>query len=278
MSIASSTTLWYVSRGTGVVTLLLLTASVLLGIVTSYRWSSPAWPRFVVEFVHRNVSLLVVAFLAAHVVTVIGDSYAPIGWKDALIPFLSPYRRLWLGLGTVAADILLALVVTSLLRHRVGFKTWRIVHWFAYLCWPLAVVHGLGTGSDAKLGIVLVITAVCVLSVVVAGALRLVAALPAHTLARRAGLAASAFAPVVLVRVDGLRPARRGLGASRRNPRERVAPGVCAARGRGGPRNSRRGKRGFHDLDRRHPVGRVPGVRLGHVPPKLPPTPTGVSW
>ena len=90
-------------------------------------------------------------------------------------------------------------MVTSLLRHRVGYKTWRIVHWCAYLCWPLAVVHGLATGSDAKLGIVLVITAVCVLSVVVAGALRLVAALPAHTLARRTGLAASAFAPVVLV-------------------------------------------------------------------------------
>jgi Ferric reductase like transmembrane component len=196
--VASSTTLWYLSRGTGIVTLLFLTASVLLGIVTSYRWSSPAWPRFVIEFVHRNVSLLVVVFLALHVVTVVTDSFAPIGWKDAVVPFASPYRRVWLGLGAVACDLVLALVVTSLLRHRIGFRTWRIVHWFAYLCWPVAVVHGLGTGSDARLGVVLAITAVCVTAVLLATSLRLAAGLADHAGARRVGFAAWAFAPVVL--------------------------------------------------------------------------------
>ena len=151
--VGSSTALWYLSRASGIVTLILLTASVLLGIVTSYRWSSPDWPRFVIEFVHRNVSLLVVVFLALHVAAVVTDSFAPIGWKDAVLPFLSPYRPIWLGLGALACDLVLALVITSLLRHRLGFRTWRTVHWFAYLCWPLAVVHGLGTGSDTKLGV-----------------------------------------------------------------------------------------------------------------------------
>ena len=196
--VASSTTLWYLSRATGIVTLVFLTASVLLGIATSYRWSTPAWPRFVIEFVHRNVSLLVVAFLVLHVVTVVVDSFAPIGWKDVLIPFASPYRPIWLGLGTVACDLLIALTVTSLLRHRIGFRTWRLVHWFAYLCWPLAVVHGLGTGSDAKLGVALVITAICVVAVVVATAMRITSGLADRPGTRRAGFALWAAAPIIL--------------------------------------------------------------------------------
>ena len=117
---------WYVAA-TGVVTLGFLTASVLLGILTSFRWSSPRWPRFVVEFVHRNVSLLVLVFLAIHVVTVVADSFAPIRWIDVVVPFVSAYRPFWLGLGAVAVDLLIALVVTSLLRHRIGFTTWRFV-------------------------------------------------------------------------------------------------------------------------------------------------------
>lgn len=196
--VASSTTLWYLSRATGIATLVFLTVSVLIGIVTSYRWSSPEWPRFVIEFVHRNVSLLVVAFLALHVVTVISDSFAPIGWKDALIPFASPYRPIWLGLGTVAFDLLLALTITSLLRHRIGFRTWRVVHWLAYLCWPVAVVHGLGTGSDTKLGVALVITAVCVVAVVMATAMRLASGMAGRPGTRRLGFALWAAAPVVL--------------------------------------------------------------------------------
>ncbi|HXY91574.1 MAG TPA: ferric reductase-like transmembrane domain-containing protein, partial [Acidimicrobiia bacterium] len=196
--VASSSTIWYLSRATGVVTLVLLTLSVLLGIVTSYRWSSPEWPRFVIEFVHRNVSLLVVAFLALHVTTVVADAYAPIGWKDAVVPFASPYRPFWLGLGAVGCDLVIALVVTSLLRHRLGFRTWRVVHWLAYVCWPVAVLHGLGTGTDTKVGVVLVITALCVVAVLAAALLRLVTALADRPAARTVGLAAWGLAPVAL--------------------------------------------------------------------------------
>jgi len=197
--LAAGSITWYVSRATGVVSLAFLTASILLGILTSFRWSSPNWPRFVVEFVHRNVSLLIVVFVVAHVIVVVADSFAPIGVLDVFVPFISAYRPIWLGFGAVAFDLLIALVVTSLLRHRLGYKTWRIVHWFAYLCWPVAVLHGLGTGSDARSGVVLAITAVCVVAVLVAGSLRLGAGLAARPGARVAGLAALAALPVLLV-------------------------------------------------------------------------------
>ena len=177
LALSGGSVAWYVARATGVVTLGFLTASVLLGILTSFRWSSPRWPRFVVEFVHRNVSLLVLVFLAIHVVTVVADSFAPIRWIDVVVPFVSAYRPFWLGLGAVAVDLLIALVVTSLLRHRIGFTTWRFVHWLAYACWPVAVLHGLGTGSDTRTGLVLVFTAACVVSVLVAAGLRVGAGL-----------------------------------------------------------------------------------------------------
>ena len=163
------TTLWYLSRGTGVVALLLLTASVVLGVAGPLR----ARPRVLLAGLHRNIPLLAIAFVAAHVLTTVADGYAPIGVKDGIVPFLSPYRPVWLGLGTVAFDLLLAVVVTSLLRARIGLRGWRAVHWLAYLSWPVAAMHGLGTGTDAKSGWFVVLTAVCTLAVAAAVVLRL---------------------------------------------------------------------------------------------------------
>ena len=163
------TTLWYLSRGTGVVALLLLTASVVLGVAGPLR----ARPRVLLAGLHRNIPLLAIAFVAAHVLTTVADGYAPIGVKDGIFPFLSPYRPVWLGLGTVAFDLLLALVATSLLRARIGLRGWRAVHWLAYLSWPVAAMHGLGTGTDAKSGWFVVLTAVCTLAVAAAVVLRL---------------------------------------------------------------------------------------------------------
>jgi sulfoxide reductase heme-binding subunit YedZ len=145
-------TLWYVTRGTGVVALLLLTASVALGTLSSARWRSNLMPRFVVGGLHRNLTLLAVAFVVVHVVTTVADGFAPIRLIDGLVPFLSPYRAFWLGLGTVAFDLVLALVLTSVVRVRLGYRSWRFVHWFAYAAWPLALLHAFGTGSDARFG------------------------------------------------------------------------------------------------------------------------------
>jgi DMSO/TMAO reductase YedYZ heme-binding membrane subunit len=164
------TTLWYLSRGTGVVSLLLLTAVLVLGVAGSLR----ARPRVLLAGLHRNLPLLAIAFVTAHVLTTVADSYAPIGVKDAILPFLSPYRPVWLGLGTVAFDLLLALVATSLLRARLGLRSWRAVHWLAYVSWPVALVHGLGTGTDGKSSWLLLLTVACTLAVAAAVVLRVV--------------------------------------------------------------------------------------------------------
>lgn len=148
--LASTPALWYLARGSGIVSLGLLTLTMVLGITTSARWATANWPRFVVAGLHRNLSLLSVVFLGLHVTTVVVDGYVPIRWLDAVVPFGSAYRPAWVGLGAIALDMLAAVVVTSLLRVRLGHRAWRAVHWAAYACWPLAVGHGLGVGSDTR--------------------------------------------------------------------------------------------------------------------------------
>ena len=194
--VTSTTPLWYATRATGVVALVLLTASVVLGILVQVRHVSERWPRLVAIGVHRNLSLLVTVFLVLHIGTAELDSFAPVGWFAVLVPFLSAYRPLWLGLGTVAFDLLVAITVTSLLRTRVGYRWWRLVHWFSYACWPLAVVHSLGTGSDARLPVILGLTILCVIAVVAAGVWRLNSGWPSHAGLR---VAAGSFGAIALV-------------------------------------------------------------------------------
>jgi sulfoxide reductase heme-binding subunit YedZ len=165
--------LWYLSRGTGAISLVLLTATVVLGVVDLRQWSSPNVPRFIVDGLHRTVSLLVVVTLAIHIATSVLDPFAPIRLVDAVLPFTSGYRPVWLGLGAVAFDLLVALVITSLLRARLGYRGWRAVHWIAYACWPVALVHGLGTGSDVRGGFVLPLSVACAATVALAVAVRL---------------------------------------------------------------------------------------------------------
>jgi sulfoxide reductase heme-binding subunit YedZ len=159
---STGTAYWYLTRSTGVVALLLLSAVVVLGTLGPMRLgSSPRWPRFAIGTLHRDLSLLVVIVLVIHIATTVLDGFAPIGWLDAVIPFRSSYRPLWLGFGALACDLLLALVFTSLIRVRLGQRRWRAVHWLAYVSWPVAMLHGLGTGSDADQSWMLIFTAIC---------------------------------------------------------------------------------------------------------------------
>jgi sulfoxide reductase heme-binding subunit YedZ len=164
---------WYATRATGVVALVLLTLSIVLGIADVERLQSERWPRFIVDGVHRRVSMLSVVFVLVHIATTVLDGYVPIGWLDAVIPFRSPYRTLWVGFGAVAFDLLLAVIVTSLLRARLGYRSWRAVHWLAYACWPIAVAHSLGTGTDHWRTWNLVIDGACLIAVLSAAAVRL---------------------------------------------------------------------------------------------------------
>jgi sulfoxide reductase heme-binding subunit YedZ len=163
------TALWYTARGTGVVALLLLTATVALGAAGTARLETSRWPRALTAQLHRHLSLLVVAFVAVHVASTVLDPFAPVGWLAVVVPFSSAYRPVWLGLGAVALDLLLAVLITSLLRVRLGYRTWHAVHWLAYASWPVALWHGLGTGTDSRLTPMLGLDAACV--AVVAGAL-----------------------------------------------------------------------------------------------------------
>jgi methionine sulfoxide reductase heme-binding subunit len=166
-------TLWYAARATGLVALLLITATMVWGMLGTARARPRNWPRFTVNLLHRNLSLLTLAFLAVHIGSSVIDRYAGIGWLDAVIPFGSVYKPLWLGLGAVAFDLLVALVVTSLLRARINLRLWRAVHWAAYLCWPVALVHAVGIGTDSRGGWPLFVTLGCVAAVGITGLYRL---------------------------------------------------------------------------------------------------------
>ena len=120
--ITSSTALWYASRATGVVSLVQLTIVVVLGVGVQRQGRLPGLPRFGVVALHRSMSLMSVVFLAIHVGTAIADPYVNIRLVDAVVPFLSSYEPMWLGLGTVAADLIIALIVTSLIRVRLGHR------------------------------------------------------------------------------------------------------------------------------------------------------------
>ncbi|HET9781506.1 MAG TPA: ferric reductase-like transmembrane domain-containing protein [Candidatus Dormibacteraeota bacterium] len=159
---------WYATRGLGASTLLVLTATVVLGILTTTRWSGERTPGFVAVDLHRNLSLLAICLLFAHVITTVLDPFAHISVRDVLIPVGAAYRPIWLGLGVAAFWILVAVAATSLLRDRVGLRAWRIIHWAAYASWPLAFVHALGTGSDARAPWLVALASACASAIIFA--------------------------------------------------------------------------------------------------------------
>lgn len=203
-----ATSLWYLTRATGLVAMVLLSVTVVLGVLCSVDWVSDRWPRFASQALHRNLSLLALAFVVVHVLTTVADGYVPISLLDAIIPFHSPYRTLWVGLGACAFDLLLAVAVTSGLRRRIGFATWRAVHWAAYACWPVALFHGLGSGSDSRLGVIEGIYFLCTAAVLAAVGWRLaLAPAPAgHRLAAAGGAAAVLFGAGLFAVLGPLRP------------------------------------------------------------------------
>ncbi|HYM96359.1 MAG TPA: ferric reductase-like transmembrane domain-containing protein [Candidatus Sulfotelmatobacter sp.] len=179
----SDTLLWYTTRAAGAVSLVLLSTVVVLGILSTLRVQSPSWPRFLTTGLHRNLALLTLVFLGLHIVTAVVDPFTHLGWAAAVIPFSSYYRTFWLGLGTVAFELLLAIVLTSLVRGMIGHGAWRAIHWMTYALWPIAVVHGFGTGTDAWSFWLLFLAGVCVISVSIAAVYRFTStpADPLHT-------------------------------------------------------------------------------------------------
>jgi DMSO/TMAO reductase YedYZ heme-binding membrane subunit len=167
---------WYASRATGAVTLLLFTAVLVLGLVVTRKGRLPGLPGFAVTSLHRNLSLLGLAFIVVHVLTAVLDGYVSIPLASAVIPFASGYERFWLGLGAVALDLIIAMILTSLVRGRLPRRWWRSVHLLAYLSWPVAFAHCLGAGTDLRQGWLLDMAVACALLVLAATTWRLAAA------------------------------------------------------------------------------------------------------
>ncbi len=187
----SSTAFWYASRATGIVALLLLTAVLVLGILVNRQGRLPGLPRFAVTGIHRNLSLLSVAFIAVHVLTAVLDTFVSIPLAAGIVPFASGYERLWLGLGAISLDLMLAMIVTSLLRGRMNRLLWRAIHLLAYLSWPIAFAHSIGSSKDLQQGWMLVMAIGCALIIAAAVIWRL-----AHAAQQvpRAGRVAAVFA------------------------------------------------------------------------------------
>lgn len=169
-----SNALWYAGRGFGVSALVLLSLVMLLGILTRSGRSLPGLPRFAVAALHRTTSLTSVLFVVLHVLTLGLDPYAQLHLIDTVLPFFGTFRPLWQGLGTVASDLIVLLVGSSLLRHRLGLKVWRALHWTAYLFWPVALLHAFGNGTDGHSAWMLAVLGTCVSAVGAAGVWRLV--------------------------------------------------------------------------------------------------------
>lgn len=190
--------LWYASRAGGTLALILLTASVVLGIAAGGRVVPRSIGRFEIGLLHRDLALLTLVFLAVHVVTAVLDPFVQLGWAVSVVPFEASYRPLWLGLGTVALDLLLVVLVTSALRQRLGVRRWKVVHWLTYAAWPLALFHGVGTGTDTRLTLQLWLYAGCLASVVGAVWWRLAKAGPGRGAGRLVAAVAVAAIPVAL--------------------------------------------------------------------------------
>jgi len=187
----SDEALWYLNRATGIVLLVLMTGAIVLGVVVRRRGRLPGLPRFGVAGLHRNVALLSVVLLVAHVLSAVVDSYVEIGLVDAVVPFLSGYRPLAAGLGTLALDLIVLVVVTSLLRGRLPLGLLRWVHRLSWIMWPVALGHGISAGSDLASGWGLVLVLACAVATVVTAA---VAYLDRHSLPPSGERAAAALA------------------------------------------------------------------------------------
>jgi predicted ferric reductase len=170
----AAATYGYLNRSTGAVALVLLTIVVVLGVLNVSHLTTPRWPGFVIYRLHRGVALLAVCFVTLHVLSTVLNGYAPISLLYAVVPIHSAYRTVWLGVGAVGFDLIVAVLVTSLLRARLGYRAWRAIHWLTYACWAISLAHTLGLGNDLLEGHVwmIVLTWICVGGAVAAVAVR----------------------------------------------------------------------------------------------------------
>ena len=153
--------LWYTTRATGIVAMLLFTLVVALGTLVANRVGGTFIGRFEVNEVHRSLSMVAVVFLAIHILTTVADSYVSTGLISAVVPMTSAYKRVPVALGAVSFDLILAVWVSSLLKLRIKNASWRFIHWFSWLGYAISLVHAYLTGTDGHQGLGMVLVAGC---------------------------------------------------------------------------------------------------------------------
>ncbi|HKB29815.1 MAG TPA: ferric reductase-like transmembrane domain-containing protein [Streptosporangiaceae bacterium] len=185
VSSASGVALWHTSRATGVVSVVLFSVVIVLGVLVNQKGRLAGLPRFGATGLHRYMGLLAVVFVAVHVATAVADPFVSISVAAVFVPFVSIYQPLWIGLGAVAFDLFAAVIIASAVRQRIGHRTWLAIHWLAYAAWPVALVHGFGAATDLRSGWVLGLTWACVIAVALAAGWRLTVAVWAAPRGRR---------------------------------------------------------------------------------------------
>ena len=164
--------LWYTTRATGMVALVLFTLVVSLGTFVANRIGGSIVGRFELNELHRSISIVAIVFLAIHIVTTVVDSFVATGWISVLVPFTSSYKRTAVAVGTIAFDLILAVWLSSLLKVRIKNRSWRFIHWFSWLAFASALTHAFLSGTDARHGAGLALVTACALIVLVAAVWR----------------------------------------------------------------------------------------------------------
>jgi sulfoxide reductase heme-binding subunit YedZ len=143
----NSSVVWYFARSAGIVAYLLLSSSVLLGVLMAGK-AQFAWPKFAVEEVHRFLAILTGVFITLHGATLLLDTVVPTSLGQELVPFTSGYRPFAVGLGVCAMELVAAVGVSNALRARIPHRVWRKVHYLTLPGWLLASLHGVLAGTD----------------------------------------------------------------------------------------------------------------------------------
>jgi sulfoxide reductase heme-binding subunit YedZ len=142
---------WYVTRSAGIIAYLLLWFSTVWGLAVPSRLLNPVLEQtFTVDF-HEFISLLSIGFTLLHVFVLTVDRFLPYTPLQILVPFLSPYRPFWVGMGVIAFYITLLVTVTFYFRSKIGVKTFRSIHVLSLLGYLGVTLHGIYAGTDSPL-------------------------------------------------------------------------------------------------------------------------------
>ena len=142
---------WYVTRSAGIIAYLLLWLSTVWGLAVPSRIIAPVIDQASTFDFHQFISLLSIGFMLLHILVLTLDRYLPYSTLQILVPFLSPYRPLWVGIGVISFYIILLVTVTFYLRTRIGMSTFRAIHVLSLLSYLGVTLHGLYSGTDAPL-------------------------------------------------------------------------------------------------------------------------------